>query len=366
MKNKVQELLNLAGIKINGTNPWDIQVHNEKFYARVLSGGILALGESYMDGWWDCKELDVFFDKVISARLDKKVRMSFALTVLKSKVINLQSKKTLKDSIHRHYDIGNELYTNMLDKNMQYTCGYWKNAKNLDQAQINKLKLICEKLHLKPGMSVLELGGGFGGLARFIAKEYKCTVVSYNISKEQIKYGREICKGLPVTFMEQDYREAKGTYDRVVSVGMCEHVGYKNYRSFMELIDRCLKDDGLCLVHTIGGNVSVHANDEWTEKYTFPNSMLPSAKQLTVAYEGILVMEDWHNFSSDYDPTLMGWYNNFVKNWPKIKHLYDDRFYRMWSFYLLMCAGSFRSRKNQLWQIVFSKNGVRGGYKSVR
>ena len=370
MKEKIQKLLNYAGVTIDGPNAWDIQVHNPKLYSRVLSQGTLGLGEAYMDGWWDVKDLDQFFYRVLEAELDKHISKSIIFTgALKSLLFNQQTKSKSKIVAQEHYDLGNELYTRMLDKNMQYTCGYWKNAKTLDQSQIDKLKLICEKLQLKKGMRVLELGGGFGGLARFMAKEYGCEVVSYNISKEQIAYGREWCKDLPVKFIEADYREAHGQFDRVVSIGLCEHIGHKNYRAFMELANRCLKDHGLFLLHTIAGNKSVVVTEPWISKYIFPNSMLPSAKQLTAAAEGLFTLEDWHNFGADYDKTLMEWHANFEKTWHEIKgtkSVYNDRFYRMWRYYLLSCAGSFRCRDIQLYQIVFSKKGNLNGYVSVR
>ena len=370
MKENVQNLLNHAGVIIDGPNSYDIHVHNPQFYSRVLTKGTLGLGESYMDGWWDVKELDKFFDRVLHAKLDQKVSKSvFIAGAIKSVLFNQQTRNKSKVVAQEHYDIGNELYTRMLDKNMQYTCGYWRIAKTLDQAQISKLRLICDKLELKKGMKVLELGGGFGGLARFMAKEYGCEVVSYNISKEQVAFSREWCKGLPVTFIEADYREAQGQYDRIVSIGMCEHIGYKNYRSFMELAHRCLKNHGLFLLHTIAGAKSVVVTDPWTSKYIFPNSMLPSAKQLTAAAEGLFIIEDWHNFGADYDKTLMEWDKNFEKHWNEIKGtkpIYNDRFYRMWKYYLLSSAGAFRARHIHLYQIVLSKDGYLGGYKSIR
>jgi cyclopropane-fatty-acyl-phospholipid synthase len=367
MKQKVQELLSLADVKINGKRAWDIKVHNPKLYSRVLAGGSLALGEAYMDGWWDCKKPDQFFAKVLSANLDKKINKRKILgTVIKAKLINLQSKSRSLKVGEQHYDIGNNLYTHMLDKNMAYTCGYWKNAKTLDKAQEAKLDLICKKLELKKGMKVLDIGCGWGSFAYFAAKKYKVKVVGVTISKEQVKLGKKRCKGLPVQIRLQDYRDVNEKFDRIVSVGMFEHVGYKNYREYMEVAHKCLKPEGLFLLHTIGGNKSVHATERWIEKYIFPNSMIPSAKQIATAYEGLFVLEDWHSFGPDYDKTLMAWYANFVKHWDKIKIDYDQRFYRMWEYYLLACAGSFRSRKNQLWQIVLSNDGVKGGYKSIR
>jgi len=363
---QIKTLLKHAGISINGKHPWDIHVHNDTFYSRVLAGGSLALGESYMDGWWDCKALDQFFDKVLSARLDTKIKpASMIIPILRAKLLNLQTKTRSRKVAEEHYNLGNTLYERMLDKNMQYTCAYWKDAKNLDEAQENKLRLVCEKLHLKPGMTVLELGGGFGGLATYMAKHYDVHVTSYNISKEQVKYAREKAKGLPVTFVEADYREASGTFDRVVSVGMCEHVGYKNYKPFMQLAHDCLKDDGLFLLHTIGSNITTQHTDPWIEKYIFPNSKLPSIAQLSSAAENLFVIEDLHNFGPSYDKTLMAWHENFNQHWDELKDDYDERFKRMWNYYLLSCAGSFRARNIQLWQFVLSK-GIRGGYTPFR
>ena len=147
---------------------------------------------------------------------------------------------------------------------------------------------------------------------------------------------------------------------------MFEHVGYKNYTTFMRIVRNCLKDRGLFLLQTIGGIESVTSNDPWIERYIFPNSMLPSAKQICSAIEGVFVLEDWHRFGPDYDKTIMEWFQNFHDSWDILKQYYDERFYRMWKYYLLSCAGSFRARKNELWQLVLSANGVPGGYRSMR
>ena len=321
-----------------------------------------------MDGWWDCKALDQLVYRVLKAELDKEVKGSFKMmkNVLKAKIFNLQRKSRAYVIGERHYDIGNELYKNMLDKRMNYSCGYWKNAKTLDEAQEAKLDLICKKIMLKPGMTVLDVGCGWGGFVKFAAEKYDAKVVGITVSKEQVELAKQLCKGLNVDIRLQDYRDLKEKFDSVVSVGMIEHVGYKNYREYMKVVDRCLKEDGLFLLHTIAGNNSVHSGEPWIDKYIFPNGMLPSAKQLTTATEGIFVLEDWHNFGTDYDKTLITWHHNFNNNWDKIKHKYDERFFRMWNFFLLSCAGSFRANKNQLWQIVYSKKGVEGGYESVR
>jgi len=358
-KKVISQILSEAGISINGKMPWDIQVHDNRFYRRILSEAELGLGESYMDGWWDCEALDESINKILQANLDKKVKGNWktALFVLKTKLLNRQKKSRAYQVGEQHYDLGNDFYQAMLDTRLNYTCAYWKNAKNLDEAQEAKLDLVCKKINLNSGMTVLELGCGWGSFAKFAAENYGAKVVAVNISKEQIKLGRELCKGLPVELRLQDYREVEGKYDAVISIGILEHVGYKNYRTYMETVNRCLKDDGVAFIHTIGSNISTTHTNRWTDRYIFPNGMLPSIAQIAKAMEELFVMEDWHNFGPDYDKTLMCWYQNFNNAWPELKDKYGDRFYRMWRFYLLCSAAGFRSRSQQLWQLVMTKTG---------
>lgn len=366
MKQTVKDLLANADVKINGNRPWDIQVKNEKLYSRVLAGGSLALGESYMDNWWNSEAIDEFIYHILSARLDKKVKSVHQIwNFLKAKLINQQKKSRAFIIGKKHYDTGNDLFLNMLDKRMNYSCGYWKDAETLDEAQEAKLDLICKKLKLEKGMKVLDIGCGWGGFAKFAAEKYDTKVVGITVSKEQTKFAKDYCKDYDVEIRLQDYRKINEKFDRIVSVGMIEHVGYKNYKNLMEIANRCLKDDGLFLLQTIADNVSVKSGELWISKYIFPNSMLPSAKQITKAYEGIFKLEDWHNFGKYYDKTLMSWHKNFNKNWDKIKRNYDERFRRMWNYYLLSCAGGFRACYNQLWQIVFSKLGSQISYNRV-
>ena len=311
-QDRCRELLSEADIAINGPNPWDIQVHNEDFYPRVLANGSLGLGEAYMDGWWDCEALDQFFFLVLQNNLRQKVVCwKDIFTFLKSSLFNFQKISRAFEIGEHHYDIGNELYQCMLDKRMIYSCGYWKNATTLDQAQEDKLELICEKLDLKPGMKLLDIGCGWGGLAAYAAERHDVSVTGVTVSQEQADYAQTHCRSLPVTIDLKDYRDMCGSFDRIVSVGMFEHVGYKNYRTFMKCVKNLLTSDGLALLHTIGGNRSVKYVDKWISRYIFPNSMLPSAKQITDATEGLFFIEDWHNFGPDYDITLMHWFSKF-------------------------------------------------------
>ncbi|PIO07364.1 cyclopropane-fatty-acyl-phospholipid synthase [Candidatus Pacearchaeota archaeon CG10_big_fil_rev_8_21_14_0_10_34_12] len=374
LKKKAQEILSLADIKINGNRRWDIKIINENFYSKVFSGGSLSLGESYMEGWWECKNLDELFYKILKSNLKEKVKWKKNLIFLslKSKLINLQKKSKAFEVGEKHYDIGNALYKYMLGKRMVYTCAYWKHGtKNLDKAQEDKLELVCKKIGLKPGMRVLDIGCGWGSFLKYAAEKYKIKGVGLTISKEQAELAKDLCKDLDIDIILQDYRDIdyKEKFDRIISLGMFEHVGPKNYKEYMKIIHRTLKDDGLFLLQTIGSNKTNFAIDPWIHKYIFPNAKIPSPSQIINSFEGLFVMEDWHNFGADYDKTLNVWNNNFKKYWNKIKKTgkqYDKKFYRMWNYYLLSCAGSFRARYNQLWQIVLSKKGVVKGYKSIR
>jgi len=367
-KSIIQEMLKLADIQIDGPNPWDIQIHEEKFYPRILSDAVLGLGESYMDGWWDCDDINEFIYRIITANLEQKISpLKFLIPVVKSKIINLQTK--LKDArdVGYHYNLGNILFQNMLDKRMAYSCAYWKDSDDLDAAQEAKLDLVCKKINLKSGMTLLDIGCGWGSLIKFASERYEVKSVGITLSEEQFNLGRELCKGLPVEIRQQDYRDVNEKFDRIVSIGMFEHVGLKNYKVFMKIVSSCLTENGIFLLHTIGSKNTRTATDPWTAKYIFPGGILPTVKQIAAAVEGIFVMEDWHNFGFDYSRTLQAWYHNFKKNWDNIKsERYDEQFFRMWKYFLLTCSGSFRARRNQLWQIIFSKNGLPGGYVSLR
>jgi len=365
LHDRIEHLLSLADVRLNGSRPWDIRVYNDDLYEMVLQNGSLGLGEAYMDGWWDAPQLDEFICRVIRADLQNKVvSVKDVLCYLQALLLNQQCLKRSYTVGARHYDIGNDLYEKMLDRRMIYSCGFWQNAVNLDEAQEAKLDMVCRKLELRPGMRVLDIGCGWGGMARFAARHYGVEVVGITISREQVALAKERCAGLPIDIRLQDYRSLDETFDSVLSLGMFEHVGYKNYRLFMQKVRRLLNGDGLFLLHTIGSNCSQKTSDSWINRYIFPNSMLPSAKQISGAIEGLFVLEDWHAFGADYDKTLMHWYDNFQRHWHLLAQRYGERFFRMWKYYLLSCAGTFRARSNQLWQIVLSPRGVDGGYRA--
>ena len=363
-------LLAEADVRIDGGRPWDLQVRHPDVLSRILARGSLGLGESYMDGWWDCEQVDEFISRVLRAQLHRRVGHPGELVaLLKAKLVNLQSTTRSWQVGREHYDLGNDLYERMLDPTMAYSCGYWAAAGTLEQAQEAKLDLICRKLGLQPGMRLLDIGCGWGSLMRFAAKHYGVECIGLTVSREQAKWGAEKAAGLPVRFELTDYRlfnpDGVERFDRIASVGMFEHVGQKNYRGYFAVARRSLKEDGLFLLHSIGKNESGGAIDPWINKYIFSNGSLPSMQEIAAASERDFIIEDWHSFGADYDRTLMAWHARFEAAWPDLLPRYGPRFYRMWRYYLLCCAGTFRARDNQLWQVVLSPRGVSGGYRRV-
>lgn len=368
IQSRIQHLLHGSGVTLNGSEPWDVHVHDERTYTRVLAEQLLGLGEAYMDGWWDCDRIDELFNRLLRAGINDHFRPgpAFMKDAIVARVVNLQDPRRAFRVGEVHYDVGNDLFRLMLDKRLTYTCGYWKEATTLDEAQEAKLDLTCRKIGLRAGQRVLDIGCGWGSFAKFAAERYGARVTGVTISKEQATLARELCADFPVEILLQDYRAVRGQFDHVVSLGMFEHVGPRNYRTYFQTARRVLKDDGLFLLHTIGGRVPSMRTDPWLDRYIFPGSVLPSPSQVTKTCERLFVIEDWHNFGSDYDKTLIAWHDNLEPHWKDLAPRYDERFRRMWRFYLLLCAGLFRARQTQLWQIVLSPHGIPGGYTSVR
>jgi cyclopropane-fatty-acyl-phospholipid synthase len=356
-----RDALTEAGITVGGTRPWDITVHDERLYHRLLRDGTLGWGEAYMEGWWDSPALDQTMDRVCRAQLRDVIKENWVLLAhaVKARITNLQSLSRASENAQRHYDIGNDLYEAMLDKRLLYTCAYWQNARTLDEAQEAKLDLVCRKIGLRAGMRVLDLGCGWGGFAAFAAERYGAIVTGYTVAAEQVKLAKERYAHLSVDIRQDDYRRASGQYDAVVSIGLMEHVGPKNYRGYMELVDRCLAPGGVAFVHTICGTRTSSHIEPWFDKYIFPNAVLPTPDAIIHAMEGLFIVEDMHNIGEHYDRTLMAWWERFDAAWPALADKYGPTFYRMWKYYLLSCAGSFRARETHLMQLVFTRTGTK-------
>lgn len=368
----VEGALARAGVRIDGPEPWDLEVRDDRLYARLLRDGSLGLGEAYMDGWWDSERIDETLYRILTARVSPglwwRARAAVALAFLHA--FNWQGPRRARRAIAAHYDLGNEFFEDMLGRTMTYSCAYWREARGLDEAQDDKHELICRKLGLSAGDRILDVGCGWGGFARYAADNHCCKVVGITVSREQAEYARRFCSQRDVVILELDYRSPEimclGPFDHVVSVGMFEHVGVRNYRTFMQRMSQLLAEDGLFLLQTVGRHRSQSA-ERWVTRYIFPDGMLPSACEILRASERWFVLEDWHNFRADYDHTLRAWEANFADLVRAQPGRFDERFCRMWRYYLLAFAASFRDgTRSQLWQVIFSKHGVEGGYGAVR
>jgi len=359
----VREIFESADVGVDGKRPGDMLVKNKAFYGRLVRDASIGLGESYMEEWWECEQLDLCIEKLLRADIKRRIQgsMRMKLLTLQALVTNMQSRERARQVAEAHYDIGNDLYEVMLCERMVYTCGYWKNAKTLAEAQEAKLDLICKKAGLEPGMKVLDLGCGFGGFAMYAAEKYGCDVLGVTISTEQQKWGSATAKKKGLDKVElrlQDYRTVAGRFDRVVSIGMMEHVGWRNHRNYMEVIHRCLHPEGIAVVHTIGSNEHQKHGIPFFEKYIFPNAASPSMGQLGQATEDLFAIEDVHNIGPDYRPTLLAWWKNFEAGYSTLdQKKYDRRFWLMWRFYLLAAAGAVAARESQLWHMVLTHIG---------
>jgi cyclopropane-fatty-acyl-phospholipid synthase len=340
-------------------------VHDDRFFRRALLHGELGFGESYMDGDWDCEALDQLSTRLFAAGVDNSALHPIdLLNEVVARLLTRQTRTRARHQVAPHYDLGNDLFEAMLDsRHMAYTCAYWRpGVTTLEEAQEAKLDLVCRKLALEPGMRMLDIGCGWGGLAKYAAERYGVHVTGVTLSREQVALGSIRTAGLPVDLRVEDYRDTTGTFDRVVSIGCLEHVGHLNHRRFFEVVRERLGDRGVALVHSIGVGRTEYRSGRFLDKYVFPMVNLPSMAQIGRAIDGLFVLDDVHNIGVHYDRTLMEWHARFERAWPGLQGRYarllDGRFKRMFDFYLLMSAGFVRSRRAQVWQMILTPPGV--------
>lgn len=358
-------VLKKSGITINGNNPWDIQIHDKSILLDVFLKGSIGLGDGYTNGKWDVAQIDVLFEKLIRNQTRFSMSAMEIIYLLRNAVLNTQIGKRAFVVALKHYDLGNEMYTYMLGESMGYSSGMFLHPTDtLTQAQYNKFDQLCKKLRLKSGMKVLEIGSGWGTFARHAIKNYGVEVIGLTVSKEQKVFAEKTCKNLPAKFLLMDYQNLGEKYtkyfDRVVSIEMIEAVGKKNLETYFSTIARVLKDDGLLGLQAIVGTGN---DDTFLSTRIFPNGHVPSEKEIMVSSWGHLRVKQWEGFGKDYDKTLLCWEKNFRNNWKQIIKstdtkgvtVYDEKFYRMWRYYLLLCAASFRVGLNDVTQIIMSK-----------
>ena len=360
MERTLRDLFEQAGIVVDGPEPHDIQVRDPRFYRRVLSDGSLGLGESFVEGWWDADAVDETVCRTLEGGLQERSINSPRVVgaALVARLLNLQARRSAGRFARRHYEWGIDILRATLGSGMVYSCGYWRDAQTLDEAQEAKLELICRKVGVREGATLLDIGCGWGSLARYAAERHGARVRGITVSHEQAEIARKACRGLPVEIEVQDYRAVRGRFDAVVSVGMFEHVGPKNYRTYMKVVERCLEAGGTSLLHTIAGNRRTPHIDPWLHRYIFPGANLPTLGEIAEAAEGLFVVEDVHNFGPCYDRTMVEWHRNFEEAWSHLRDRYDERFRRLWRYYLLCSAGSFRSGRSQLFQVVLTRPGA--------
>ncbi len=367
---RVKSQLEPIGIQFSGDGDLAIRVKRPRFYKRAALQGSLGFGESYADGDWECDHLD----KIVAHILRNSVgigALPHLFLYLRSALFNMQTVVRAKRVAMQHYDITTNVFEWMLDPYLQYTCGYWPGANTLELAQTQKMDLVIKKLGLEAGDHLLDIGCGWGGLARYASERYGIKTYGLSISHSQLEYAAQLCEGLDCEFRYGDYRHLEEIYpqqfDAISIIGVTEHIGYKNYRSLYQVMRDRLKEDGLVLQHCITDMKSKKHTEPFTDKYIFPGGVVPSVAQLSEAMDSSFVLEDLHNFGADYDLTLMAWHRNLSSVKSKIINQpgLDERFYRVWEYYLLSCAALFRVRKAQLMQWVLSPKGVEDGYSRI-
>ena len=356
MKTAVTSLFASAGIGIDGGGSVAIHVNDPRFYAAVLRDGELGMGESYMDGWWDCDAIDELATRFIASGLLKQAYRSPGVVfyALMARLARVGSRERAFDVGRRHYDLGNDLFEAMLDRRMIYSCAYWPDAATLEEAQDAKLDLVCRKLGLKPGQRILDLGCGWGGFASYAAERYGVSVMGVTVSREQAEFAQRRVARLPVEIRLCDYRDITGEFDHVVSIAMIEAVGLRYLETFFATVARTLRPGGRFLLHGFFANEPLgpqHAR--WLDRYIFPGGAAPTLWQVLKAAQGRLAVEALQRLDG-YDRTIGEWERRFLAAWPALSKRYDERFYRMWRFYLGISRGIFRARLCHVWHIVFS------------
>ena len=373
----VRDLFSQVEIEVNGSNPWDPQVHNPAAYNMMVSRGSVGLGETYMHGYWDCEQLDQFFARVTSVDLRKLIPVNFPTVSLAvgAYLKNRQLPKAAWEVGRMHYDLPDEVWEATLDSAMTGSCAYYRNPTDtLEEAQLNKCRMTLDKVGLKSGHSLLDIGVGWAAFSGLAAQEYGAHPIGITVSEGQKAYiHKRYGEAIDVRVNPWQETELREPVDCIVSAEMFEHVGSDNYRSFFEFCRRSIKEDGLMNLHTIVRHTPSKHIDPWMDKYIYPGGCIPTLGQITTAVHGLFHVVDVHDIGGHYPATLRAWMDNFRRNWDSVKSLGSARlgmdpevFCRMWLYHYMASAGGFMSSRISVHQIVLSPNGVPGRYQSIR
>ena len=348
-------------------NPLKLILLEKNLNYKLLFFPDLYLGEAYTDGTLKIENGSISdFLELALKNIGRKETNKFSQMINKFRGtyrfltnFNLRNKSRL--NVAHHYDISDQLYELFLDKKKQYSCGYFKNEnEDLDQAQNNKIKHIIKKLNIKSNQKVLDIGSGWGWLAIEIAREAKCEVTGITLSKNQLEYSKKKIEELNLTnqvqFKFKDYRDLSQKFDRIVSVGMFEHVGRKFYSAYFNKVSELLKDNGVALIHTIGSVNSPRDPHPWITKYIFPGGYTPSLSEVAGPIEKSgLIVSDIEVLRMHYSHTLRNWKDRFLSNREKVKEMFDEKFIRMWEFYLAGCEMAFKWGDQVVFQLQLTK-----------
>lgn len=360
-------LLREANIEPNGASPWDPQIKDERFYRTVLLRGSVGLGDAYLNGWWECADISGFILRIIKSGIHLRVpRVDIFLRRLRFGLIDAQNRIRSKRVAELHYDEDPYIFEVMLGSTNSYTCARWKGVITLDAAQQQKMDLLCKKAGLSSGMTVLDIGSGWGGFLAYAAERYQVRGIGLTISKTQLDYARKRYGNLPVEFRLQDYRDFVGGVDAVVSICVIEHVGSDHYREYFQKVRETLtREDGFFAMQCILACDTQARMDPWTEKHIFPNGILPTLERIENAVEGILHIVDREFFRDDYVRTFSAWYENLVRNKNAIIARCGVRYFRKYEYYLCLYIAGFGSGRIDVGQFVLSPT-PHLNYKPIR
>lgn len=369
VERRVRAEFERAGITIGGHAAHDLRVLDPSFFRRIAMNPAYELGQTYVDGLWECDAIDRMMTKLLAAGVGQSFEhgRQFFVRSLVAKAHNLQSRLRAKIVIDRHYDLGDELFAAMLDESMAYTCAIFETPEtSLADAQQAKMRVLCNKLELASGETFLDIGCGWGGLLDHAARVNGARVTGITISKNQHATATERVRHHPGASVRlMDYRDLPKQgerYAKVAAVEMIEAVGPKNYETFFRSVHDVMEPGGRFVLQCFISHRSVYVCNEWFDRHIFPNGVSPSLAFLSRASESTFgapsVIED---IGLHYDPTLMAWNDNFEAAYPSlVRYGYDERFRRMWRFYLTSLAGVFRAKHLRCYQIVYEKPGHRG------